>query len=580
MARTCDAVGATTKKLEKVRLVAEYLRALGVDDAASAAIFCTGRAFPRWEERVLAVGGGLLWKAVERIANPAEGHAHKTYLKHGDLGDMAQELLAEHRGSGQLTLQEVAQAFESLAALRGSGAKLATVEELLRRAQPLDAKYIVKIITGDLRIGLRESLVEEAIAQAYGRAAEEVRRANMLVGDIAATLRLAAADELSSARLRLFHPIGFMLATPVDAPEEALEYFPQGALVEDKFDGIRAQAHKSGRNVKLFSRTLDEIVEFPELYGALAELPGEWILDGEIVAWREERPLAFTELQKRLGRKQPDMWLLLDVPVKFVAFDLLYQDGELLLDQPLEERRKRLSRMIGGRGDGLSAQAGASGSPAGEMMRDSPARVAQEREAARVGNVAAPVASNQLAESRAFATVEELEQAFLDARERGHEGIMIKDPGSPYKPGQRGRYWLKLKRPLATLDVVVTAVEYGHGKRRGLLSDYTFAVRDGDRLLNIGKAYSGLTDAEIREYTDYFHRNAVKDYGAWRSVEPKIVLEVAFNNIQRSTRHESGYALRFPRILRIRKDKTPDEIDTLERVREIFTKEHGTAPGA
>lgn len=175
--------------------------------------------------------------------------------------------------------------------------------------------------------------------------------------------------------------------------------------------------------------------------------------------------------------------------------------------------------------------------------------------------------------------MEELEQAFLDARERGHEGIMIKDPGSPYKPGQRGRYWLKLKRPLATLDVVVTAVEYGHGKRRGLLSDYTFAVRDGERLLNIGKAYSGLTDAEIREYTDYFHRNVVKDYGAWRSVEPKVVLEVAFNNIQRSARHESGYALRFPRILRIRKDKTPDDIDTLERVREIFAKEHGTAPG-
>jgi DNA ligase-1 len=540
LARTCDAVGATTKKLEKVRLLAEYLRALDIEDASVAAIFCTGRAFPRWEERVLAVGGGLLWRAVERIANPAEGHAHKTYLKHGDLGDMAQELLAEHRARGELTLQEVAQAFESLAAMRGSGAKLMAVEQLLRRAQPLEAKYIIKIITGDLRIGLRESLVEDAIAQAYGRAAEEVRRANMLLGDIAATLRLAAADELSNARLRLFHPIGFMLATPVDAPAEALEYFPQGALVEDKFDGIRGQAHKSGRSVKLFSRTLDEIVEFPELYSALAQLPGEWILDGEVVAWREERPLPFTELQKRLGRKQPDMWLLQDVPVKFVAFDLLYQDVELLLDQPLASRRERLALLLAAGG--------------GNQVR--------------------------LAGARVFATVEELEQAFLDARGRGHEGIMIKDPASPYKPGQRGRYWLKLKRPLATLDVVVTAVEYGHGKRRGLLSDYTFAVRDGERLLNIGKAYSGLTDAEIREYTDYFHKNAVKDYGAWRSVEPRIVLEVAFNNIQRSARHESGYALRFPRILRIRKDKTPDEIDTLERVREIFAKEHGTAPGA
>ena len=533
-AQTCEAVGATTKKLEKVRLAAEYLRSLAVEDAAIAAIFFTGRAFPRWEERVLAVGGSILWRAVERLANPSEGQAQRTYLKHGDLGDTADELLAAHRATGELTLAEVARALAQLAALRGTGVKLVAVEELLRRAVALEAKYLIKIITGDLRIGLRESLAEEAIAQAYARAPEEVRRANMLAGDIAETLRLAAANELASARLRLFHPVGFMLASPVDTPADALEYFPEGALVEDKFDGIRAQAHKSGGKVKLFSRTLDEIVEFPELYGAVGALPGEFILDGEIVGWRDTRPLPFTELQKRLGRKQPDMWLLQDVPVKFVAFDLLYQDEALLLDEPLAKRRERLASLVAG----------------------------QARPQVR------------LAEAQAFANEEQLEKAFGDARERGHEGIMLKDAASPYKPGQRGRYWLKLKRPLATLDVVVTAVEYGHGKRRGLLSDYTFAVRDEERLLNIGKAYSGLTDAEIQEHTDYFLKHTVEDYGPRRRVEPALVLEVAFNNIQRSTRHESGYALRFPRILRIRRDKGVEDIDTLERVREIFAKEH------
>lgn len=537
--QTCEAVGATTKKSEKVRLVAEYLRSLSVEDAAIAAIFFTGRAFPRWEERVLAVGGSILWRAVERIANPAEGQAQRTYLKHGDLGDMASELLLEHRATGELTLGEVAGALAQLAALRGNGAKLAAVEELLRRAAALEAKYVIKIITGDLRIGLRESLAEEAIAQAYARAPDQVRRANMLVGDIAETLKLAAADGLATARLRLFHPVGFMLASPVDTPAEAMEYFPEGALVEDKFDGIRAQAHKSGRKVKLFSRTLDEIVEFPELYGALGALPGEFILDGEIVGWRDARPLPFTELQKRLGRKQPDMWLLQDVPVKFVAFDLLYQDEALLLDDPLARRRERLASLVPGQ--------------ASPQVR--------------------------LAEAQPFANAAQLEKAFTDSRERGHEGIMLKAAAAPYKPGQRGRYWLKLKRPLATLDVVVTALEYGHGKRRGLLSDYTFAVRDGERLLNIGKAYSGLTDAEIQEHTDYFLKHTVENYGARRTVEPTVVLEVAFNNIQRSTRHESGYALRFPRILRIRRDKAAEDIDTIERVREIFTKEHGADAG-
>ncbi len=538
-AKTCDAVGATTKKLEKVRLVAEYLRALSTEDAPVAAIFFTGRAFPRWEERVLSVGGRLLWRAVERIANPAEGQAHKTYLKHGDLGDMANELLAAHRATGELSLQDVAGALASLSALRGSGAKLVAIEKLLVQAAPPEAKYIIKIITGDLRIGLRESLVEEAIAQAYARPAEDVRRANMLGGDIAATLRLAIADELPTARLRLFHPIGFSLASPVDTPAEALEHFPEGALVEDKYDGIRAQVHKSGREVKFFSRTLDEIGEFPELHGALAALSGEFILDGEIVAWRDDRPLPFTELQKRLGRKQPDMWLLQDVPASFIAFDLLYQDGELLLDEPLVERRERLARIL---------------------VAPLPLQV-------------------QLAGAISCVTVEDLEKAFADSRGLGHEGIMVKNPASPYKPGQRGRHWLKLKRPLATLDVVVTAVEYGHGKRRGLLSDYTFAVRDQDRLLNIGKAYSGLTDAEIREYTDYFLKHAVKDYGAWRSVEPSVVIEVAFNNIQRSARHESGYALRFPRIVRVRTDKRLDDIDTLDRVREILAKQDRLGTG-
>ncbi|MCW5981607.1 MAG: ATP-dependent DNA ligase [Bryobacteraceae bacterium] len=539
-AQTCEAIGASTRKNEKIRLAAEYLRPLEIDEAARAAVFFSGRPFARREERVLSVGGALIWQTIFRLAGRPPGEMESSYRRHGDLGAMTEELLRGRSASGGVSLSEVAQAFETLAARRGPEQKLAALETLLGRAEPLVAKYIVKIITGDLRIGLKESLVEEAIAHAYGQPASKVRRANMLTGDIGATLVLAAAGDPDSARMNLFHPIGFMLATTVESASEAFGEFGGAGLMEDKYDGIRAQVHKSGEKVKLFSRTLDELVEFHELYAPLAELPGEFILDGEVVGWRDGRALPFTELQQRLGRKTPDLWLPLEIPVSFVAFDLLYLDGATLMDLPLSERRPKLEQLL------------AAGT--------------------------APFV--QAAPASRCASAEETQAAFNRALERGNEGLMIKATDAPYTPGRRGRKWLKWKQPLATLDVVVTAVEFGHGRRHGVLSDYTFAVRSGDRLVNIGKAYSGLTDKEIAEYTSYFLEHTVDDQGFRRIVEPALVLEVAFNNVQRSNRHESGYALRFPRIVRLRPDKTPADIDTLETVRRIHERQTvGNSPG-
>ena len=274
-------------------------------------------------------------------------------------------------------------------------------------------------------------------------------------------------------------------------------------------------------------------MEFPELVAPLNALQGEFILDGEILAWHDSHPLPFTQLQKRLGRKQVDLWLRQEIPVRFVVFDVLYRDSQLLLDEPLTERRKHLAQLLA------------------------------EHRSAEIG----------LAPALHCDTPESLDLAFRAALASGHEGIVAKARESLYTPGRRGRTWFKLKEPLATLDVVVTAVEYGHGKRRAVLSDYTFAVRDGDRLLNVGKAYSGLTDAEIAEFTEYFLAHTIEDQGFRRLVEPSVVLEVAFNNIQRSTRHESGFALRFPRIVRLRTDKRPADIDTLERVRQLYSKQ-------
>jgi len=559
LAEACEWIVATTKKLEKIAIVAGYLKSRTPEEAAVSAIFLSGRAFPLWEETTLQVGGSLLWRIVGELAGKSEAELTAAYRQHGDLGAVAGEVLpATGRG---LNVIEVQERFRQIAAARGPAAKGVMVRELISLSAPIEAKYIVKIMTGDLRIGLKESLVEEAIAKAYGVTLKDVQRANMLLGDIGETLKFALAGKLIEAKMRLFHPLGFMLASPAQSAEEALSYFEEAA-VEDKYDGIRAQAHSADGEVRIFSRTRDDITEsFPELPSVLAGLPEDVILDGEIVAWsylaaesnEPGRALPFSALQQRLGRKKVSEEMIRQVPVAYLAFDVLYARGELLLDRPWRERAQILDKLLSASRVPLTKR---SSGAQGQLTFEDREQVAT----AKV--IRAPVFRASSAQG--------LDALFEAAQARGNEGLMIKDMGSIYAPGRRGKSWLKLKRELATLDVVVTAVEYGHGKRIGVLSDYTFAVRDGERLVNIGKAYSGLTDAEIAEMTKWFLEHTVEDLGSRLMVEPKIVLEVAFNNMMRSERHNSGFALRFPRIVRIRHDKLPEEADTIERVREIY----------
>jgi DNA ligase 1 len=437
-----------------------------------------------------------------------------------------------------ITLAETESLIARLSETRGIKNKTALLAAVLHRASPLEAKYIVKLLAGDLRIGLREGLVEDAIARIFGQPLADVAYANMLLGDIGETAIRARVGDLRDVNMRLFHPIKFMLATPAADLTDVARTMPEEFLIEDKFDGIRAQAHVESGRVAIYSRTMDEVTHrFPELVEPLRALPTDVIIDGEIVPANGDVILPFSELQKRLGRKNVGTQLLTAVPVVLVAYDLLYAGGKVLIDQPLSERRHLLGQVVPDRG---------------------PLRMSQ-------GKLLADAAM--------------LDDEFELARGRGNEGLMIKSPSSSYKPGRRGRDWLKLKRAIATLDVVVTAVEVGHGKRRNLLSDYTFAVRrsgEDDQLLNIGKAYSGLTDQELTELTEWFKKHTLQEYGHGRIrlVEPMVVIEVTFDRIQPSKRHKSGYALRFPRILRLRPDKTTAEIDTLETVRRLVEK-HG-----
>ena len=542
-ARTAEAVAATTRKLEKAALLEDYFRQLDDEDLARAARYFAGQQFASSDARTTNVGGSILSEAMISAAGASPESLGARYARWGDAGDVAFELFVEAKPGNQpsLTLAETEGVLAQLSLTRGKKAKTQILIEALSRATALEAKYLVKLLSGDLRIGLREGLVEDAIARAFKQPLAEVSLANMLRGDIGEAAVRARAGALRDVEMRLFHPLKFMLATPASDLADIARTMPDEFFVEDKFDGIRAQAHVQNGRVAIFSRTLDEIsVRFPELREPLAGLPTDLIIDGEIIAARGEEILPFSNLQKRLGRKTVGEDLLVSTPVVFITWDLLYATDRVLINDPLESRRAKLEELV-------STASGSGRSNSGTLRLSKAAR---------------------------FNDVAVLDEEFDHARARGNEGLMIKDPSSFYKPGRRGREWLKLKKALATLDVVVTTVELGHGKRHHVLSDYTFAVRrsaDDPELLNIGKAYSGLTDAEIAEMTQWFRAHTIREFahGRVRVVEPQIVIEVTFDRVQPSNRHKSGYALRFPRIVRLRPDKTVDEIDTLATVRKL-----------
>jgi len=614
VAELAEEMAATASRLKKRAAIAAAIaeaNAAGVDDAGLFAMYLAGTPFAESDSRKLNAGGALLTKTVLAVSGASQAELTEAYRRHGDLGAAAFDLFeSREQGVGnrdqqdhtnRLTLADVEDAFAAMAVASTTARRAAMVESLLRRATPLEAKYLLKLMLGDMRIGVKQSLVEEAIAAAAGAPVAEVRHAVMLEADLGDATARAFAGTLAEARMRLFHPLGFMLASPVETPEEAVERFSSetasqqagesaestttgppphiAAFLEDKYDGMRAQVHcgdpeQPGR-VAIYSRNREDVTEsFPELAEAFAKVSGEdggLILDGEILGWQfgdgidPAHALPFAVLGQRIGRKRVSNEWRARVPVVFMAFDLMAAGGELLLDLPLRERRNRLEAVV-------ERLAAVTVSP---LEIDERQGRAQADLFAGDGTAEAALPRLLLSPSRLVESAEDIDRAYAAARARANEGVMIKAADSVYQPGRRGLAWVKLKRELATLDVVITGAEYGHGKRAGLLSDYTFAVRGPEfahtgELLNVGKAYSGVTAAEIAELTGFLKAHTLEDHGHFRTVEPLVVLEVAFNNIMRSSRHASGFAMRFPRILRLRPDKPLAEIDTVERVEEIY----------
>ncbi len=643
VAELAEAMAGTSSRLKKRAGIAAAIAAVHVEGKGDEGIFClymAGLPFAESDPRKLNAGGALLTKAVLAVTGASQGALNLAYRRHGDLGAAVSDLISEKPSSESsdlgppVSLRQVQAAFAGMATAKTTAMRAGLVEGLLRGASALEAKYLLKLMLGDMRIGVKQSLVEEAIAVAAGVDVAQVRHCVMLEADLGDAAVRAFGGTLAEARMRLFHPLGFMLASPVETPEEAIERFTAKpakviakrkpkklakgaeldevmkealandveaamleadmleaggvqAFLEDKYDGMRAQVHcgsaeHPGR-VAIYSRNREDITEsFPELVEAFAEVGDTGgrglIFDGEILGWDfgTAQALPFAVLGQRIGRKKVENEWRQRVPVIFMAFDLMFADGELQLPRPLRDRRNRLEAAVEALVDKarsplvLSEAAKRKTAAQATLLFDEPVH----DEATMSGaddRLIAPLRRLMISPARLVESAEEIDRAYVDARARANEGVMLKAAGSVYQPGRRGLAWVKLKRELATLDVVITGAEYGSGRRAQFLSDYTFAVRDADgELKNVGKAYSGVTDTEIAELTEFLKAHTLEDFGHFRTVEPLVVLEVAFNNIMRSDRHASGFALRFPRIVRIRTDKPLAEIDTVTRVEEVY----------
>lgn len=532
---TADAIGAIGSSLAKRKIAVEYIGRLDESSLRLACLYLSGMPFPSSDGRTINIGAAAYRDALMEIyPDLTQEKFDSVFNQYSDLGKTVEAIIDMEKQVevGIVDLKEVDAFYTEVAATKGSIAKRKLMAEFFRKLTAAEVKYIQKITSGDLRIGFKEGQVENAIAVAFSQELPMVRLANMKTGDAGYVALLAKHNELQKAEFKLFHPLKVMLATAEATSEDIVTRFTKEEreiTVEDKYDGMRCHLHHENGRIELYTRDLNKVTHsFPELNEL--KFSNTVLLDGEIVGIRDGNIVAFNEFQKRLGRKEVTKETSGNFEIKYMLYDIIYLDGQLLIDEPLSKRR--------------------------ELFRSLklPPQVI-------------------ISEFRKVADAHQIEVEFDKAvGERGNEGLMIKDPASKYTVGKRGYDWIKYKKALEPFDVVVTAAEQGHGKKNEYLSDLTFAVWDKDKLVNLGKAYSGLSDSDVKELTEWFRANTVQIEGRKHLVKPEIILEIAYENIQKSDRHESGYALRFPRIKAIRKDKPVSEINTLADVAHIYEK--------
>jgi DNA ligase-1 len=512
LAELCRALEATTKRTEKSHLIAEFLQRLSLDEVAPAVLLVVGQIFPEFDPRNLEVG----WSTIRRVLEKAK---QTTLL------------------NNSLSIRRVHESLSEIAHTKGSQSrklKERLLSGLISDASREEVEVLVKIIFGEMRIGVNEGVMLDALAESSGAPLSLVRRALMLTGNLGEVALVAVTQGekgLEGIKPELFVPLKPMLAETVDDPEEAIEEHGGRTVFEYKFDGARVQIHRLGDEVRIYSRRLSDVTEsVPDVVNIVKRfLPKVGIIvEGEITAIGPTgKPLPFQDLMRRFTRVQDVEKAIEQIPLKLHLFDVLYLDGTLLIDEPYETRWIILSKIT-------------------------PGELLAER-----------TVTNSPAEAKAFLNA---------AMKAGHEGLMAKRLDSHYNPGARGKDWLKLK-PTETVDLAIIAADWGSGRRRGWLSNYHLAAKDDNEWKVIGKTFKGLTDDEFRWMTKRLQAIKVSETDYTVSVRPEVVVEVAFNEVQRSPHYKSGFALRFARITRIRDDKGPQDAESLDHIRTLYKKQ-------
>ncbi len=546
-AEVCRKIEGISGSLEFTSVVSRFLREVDDDELEIATRFIMGSVFPAWSEKESGIGTSLLYTAIAKTSSLPVSRIEEIVRETGDVGIAAEKAIANRKSKfgffaeEELSIRDVYSRFERIAGLEGKGsqdAKIKNLQYLFTSAGPIGTIYLARLAVEELRIGVGEGILRNAIAEAFEVPSELVERGYMLVNDfglVAYTAKKEGATGLLNLRVVTGRPLKLMLAQVGEGINEALAEMGSVA-VEWKFDGARVQIHMDGNNVTIYSRRLENVTSsLPDIVRSVRTRvkADTAILDGEAVALgKDNRPMAFQEILRRFRRKYDVSETADRIPLYLNLFDILYLNGESLIDIPLHQRRKKLEEVCD---KSILAE---------QMITDS------------------------------ASCIEEIYKKVLAA---GHEGVMLKNPDSLYTPGKRGKNWLKLKPVMDTLDLVVIGGEWGEGRRTSFFGSYLLACRDPytDRLLPIGRVATGITDEKLEELTAIFKDLVILETGIHVEFEPKIVFEVAFEEIQKSQNYDSGYALRFPRLVNVRSDKSVEDADTIEKVEQLYSRQKG-----
>jgi DNA ligase-1 len=544
-AELCQRVEGVSGSLEKIDLAAAFLKNLDDDELAVASGFIMGDLFSPSLDLVMGVGPSILYEAMARACGCSTEKISDMLRATGDPGLVASAAVDKKKPIGfaafikdePLSIKEVYRRLVAVARASGKGsqdAKVKNLQYLFSQATPLEAQYIARLAIEDMRIGIGEGGVRDSIAQAFSQDASEVERAYNLTNDIGLVAVNARKGTLADLNVLINHPIKMMLAQVGEGISATMQELGSAAI-EWKYDGARVQIHKDGKRVRIFSRRLEDVTRsLPEIVRLAQEVRADKaILDGEVVAiGKDSRPLAFQEILKRFRRKYNVEKQAKETPLHLFLFDLIYLDGQSTVDLPLTRRREMLE------------------------------------------GIADP---SILADQVISDSVQKAEEIYHQALEKGHEGLILKNSMSVYAPGKRGKNWLKIKPVMETLDLAVIGAKWGEGRRASFLGSYRLACLDEatSKLLDIGWVATGLTDDALAELTELFRELILVQNGMEVELKPAVIFEVAYEEIQKSQSYSSGYALRFPRLVRVRDDKSLEEADSLERVESLYRVQRG-----